>query len=489
MTGIDAEGDSDEARRAAKADRLTGPTFEERAAIGRTGRTDTPRSAHGNWSPAADRPDPIAILEEQAATRVPELVPIRYGRMLVSPFTFYRGAAAIMAEDLAATPTSGITVQLCGDAHLSNFGVFGTPEREMIFDINDFDETLPGPWEWDVKRLAASFEICGRHRGFTPTECRDVAASAVSGYRERMRKSAGMPTLAAWYDRLDADTILDWIRTKKDDKLAGTKEVQRTEKNIAKARTRDSMRVFSKLVAEVDGELRFKADPPLIVPVEDLAPPGRQRQDTEENMRNLLQSYQETLLHHHHPLEEYRYVHMARKVVGVGSVGTRAWVLLLLGRDHSDPLILQAKEAQASVLERHLAPSVYANHGERVVRGQRMMQAASDIFLGWQRVPDYDGQTRDFYLRQLHDWKGSVNVETIRVPGATLYARVCGQTLARAHARSGDRVAIAAYLGKGDAFDRAVATFSSDYADQNERDYEAFTEAVSSGRLEAVTGV
>jgi uncharacterized protein (DUF2252 family) len=481
--------ENDEVEQLFEGERLTAPTFEERSANGRAARALTPRTAHGAWGPAAGRTDPIALLEEQAATRVPELVPIRYGRMLVSPFTFYRGAAAIMAEDLASTPTSGINVQLCGDAHLSNFGVFGTPERDMIFDINDFDETLPGPWEWDVKRLAASFEICGRHRGFSRLESRDVAAAAVFGYRERMRKSAGMPTLEAWYDRLDADTILDWIRTKKADKLAGAKEVERTEKNIAKARTRDSMRVFSKLVGEVDGELRIKADPPLIVPIEDLVPTGHQRLDTEENMRNLLQSYQETLLHHHHPLEEYRYVHMARKVVGVGSVGTRAWIVLLLGRDDRDPLILQAKEAQASVLERHLPPSAYPNHGERVVRGQRMMQAASDIFLGWQQVTGYDGVTRDFYLRQLHDWKGSVNVETIRVPGATLYARVCGQTLARAHARSGDRIAIASYLGKGEVFDRAVAKFSSAYADQNERDYEAFAEAVDSGRLEAMTGL
>jgi uncharacterized protein (DUF2252 family) len=481
--------ENDEVEQLVEGERLTAPTFDERSANGRAARTRTPRTAHGAWSPAAGRSDPIALLEEQAASRVPELVPIRYGRMLVSPFTFYRGAAAIMAEDLASTPTSGINVQLCGDAHLSNFGVFGTPERDMIFDINDFDETLPGPWEWDVKRLAASFEICGRHRGFSRLECRDVAAAAVFGYRERMRKSAGMPTLEAWYDRLDADTILDWIRTKKADKLAGTKEVQRTEKNIAKARTRDSLRVFSKLVGEIDGELRIKADPPLIVPIEDLVPEGHQRLDTEENMRDLLLSYQDTLLHHHHPLEEYRYVHMARKVVGVGSVGTRAWIVLLLGRDDRDPLILQAKEAQASVLERHLAPSVYGNHGERVVRGQRMMQAASDIFLGWQQVTGFDGVTRDFYLRQLHDWKGSVNVETIRVPGATLYARVCGQTLARAHSRSGDRVAIASYLGKGEVFDRAVAKFSSAYADQNERDYEAFAEAVDSGRLEAMTGL
>jgi uncharacterized protein (DUF2252 family) len=470
-------------------ERIIGESFEERMAHGRAARRQTPRSAHRSWKAASDRPDPVTLLEEQAATRVPELVPIRHGRMLVSPFTFYRGAAAIMAADLANTPTSGIPVQLCGDAHLSNFGVFGTPEREMIFDINDFDETLPGPWEWDVKRLAVSFEICGRHRGFTAAECREVVAASVFGYRERMLKSAGMPTLEAWYDRLDADTILEWIQAKKRDKVAGTREVQRTHDNIAKARTRDSIRAFSRLVGDVNGEFRIKSDPPLILPIEDLLPSDRVRSDNEDAMRSLLLSYQKTLLHHHHPLEEYRYVHMARKVVGVGSVGTRAWIILLLGRDESDPLILQAKEAQASVLERHLGASAYDNHGERVVRGQRMMQAASDIFLGWQRVTDLDGRSRDYYVRQLHDWKGSVNVETLRVPGASLYARVCGQTLARAHARSGDRVAIASYLGKGDAFDRAIVEFSSAYADRNEVDYRNFVKAVSSGRLEAMSGL
>ncbi len=472
-----------------RGERLIAATFDERSERGRAARRETPRRSPSSWAPAADRVDPIGLLEEQAAERVPELVPIRYGRMLISPFTFYRGAAAIMAADLAGSPSSGIQVQLCGDAHLSNFGVFGTPERDMIFDINDFDETLPGPWEWDVLRLAASFEVCGRYRGFTPQECRDLATNAVSGYRDRMRISAGMPVLQAWYDRLDADTILDWVRAKKNDKLAGTKEVQRTDRNIAKARTRDSMRAFSRLVEDVNGQLRFKPDPPLIVPIEDLLPEGGTRDAFEAGMLGLLDQYQQTLNHHHHPLEEYRFVHMARKVVGVGSVGTRAWILLFIGRNEGDPLILQAKEAQASVLERYLKPSVFGHHGERVVRGQRVMQSASDIFLGWQRVTGIDGQERDFYVRQLHDWKGSVNVETLRVPGATLYARVCGQTLARAHARSGDRVAIASYLGKNDVFDQAVADFAAAYADQNEQDFEAFTAAVDSGRLEAVTGL
>jgi len=479
----------DERRPPGVGDRITASTFEERAATGRAARGRSPRSGHGAWAPAPDRPDPIEVLEEQAATRVPELVPIRHGRMLVSPFTFYRGAAAIMAADLAGSPDSGIGVQLCGDAHLSNFGVFGTPERKMIFDINDFDETLPGPWEWDVKRLAASFEICGRHRGFSDADRRSIVEASVSGYRERMRISAGMRTIDAWYDHLDVETILAWLQAKKRDKVAGSAEVERTHKNVAKARTRDSMRAFSKLVGMENGELRIRADPPLIIPIEDLLPPGHEREDNERNMRQLLNSYQETLLQHHHPMEEYRYVHMARKVVGVGSVGTRAWIILLVGRNHKDPLILQAKEAQASVLERYVGPSHYDHHGERVVQGQRMMQAASDIFLGWQRVPDLDGETRDYYVRQLHDWKGSVDVETIRVPGAFLYARVCGQTLARAHARSGDRVAIAAYLGKGDTFDRSVADFAAAYADQNELDYEAFAGAVSSGKLAARRGL
>jgi uncharacterized protein (DUF2252 family) len=462
---------------------------QDRVARGKAARRDAPRSSHGIWEPDTNRLDPIALLEEQAKTRVPELVPIRHGRMLVSPFTFYRGAALIMAADLAATPQSRLTVQLCGDAHLSNFGVFGSPERQMMFDINDFDETLPGPWEWDVKRLAASFEIAGREGGFAPSDRRAIVLAGVREYREWMRHSAGMCTLDTWYAHMKIRHMLDWIRTEVKEERLGKKEGREAAPDVAKARTRDSMRAFSKLTAEINGEPRILGDPPLIVPIEDLVLPGTTREEIERSMRQLLRAYLRTLTHEHHPVEEFRYVHMARKVVGVGSVGTRSWILLLVGRDNQDPLILQAKEAQASVLERFLGQSQYPNHGQRVVVGQRLMQAASDIFLGWQRVVDIDGQVRHYYVRQLHDWKGAAEVEIMRVPGATLYARMCGRALARAHARSGDRIAIASYLGKGDVFDRALADFSARYADQNERDYEALVEAVNSGRLTAQKGL
>ncbi|MFB9308146.1 uncharacterized protein (DUF2252 family) [Agromyces hippuratus] len=463
--------------------------FAARAEWGRVARRRSPRADHADWAPAADRPDPVALLEEQATNRVAELIPIRHARMMVSPFTFYRGAALIMAADLAKTADSGITAQICGDAHLSNFGVFGSPERKLVFDINDFDETLPGPWEWDLKRLAASFEIGCRSRGFSRDERREVTVAAVRGYRERIHRAAESRVLDAWYDRLDADTLAEWVRTERLSGHAEKEQVKRTDSILAKARTRDSMKAFSKLVRVIDGELRIAGDPPLIVPVEDLAPFGRTRADDELAMRELLRDYRTTLPLARHPLEEFTYLHMARKVVGVGSVGTRAWIVLLRGRDDADPLLLQAKEAQASVLERFLAPSAYAHHGERVVRGQRMMQAASDIFLGWQRATGHDGVDRDFYLRQLHDWKGSFDIEASVPSGAKLYARVCGETLARAHARSGDRVAIAGYLGGSDRFDEAIADFAVAYADQNERDYRAFVAAVESGRLEAASEV
>jgi uncharacterized protein (DUF2252 family) len=429
------------------------------------------------------------LLEEQAASRVPELVPIRYGRMLVSPFTFYRGAALIMASDLAETPRSEIVVQLCGDAHLSNFGVFASPERQMLFDINDFDETLPGPWEWDIKRLAASFEIAGRELGFSAADRRGVVLASVEYYRRAMRLASEMRTLDAWYAHVEVEQMLEWVRVEVEEERLGKDELREAEKDIAKARTRDSSRVFARLTGEVDGELRIVADPPLIVPIEDLALPGTQQADIEGSMRKLLLSYRQKLSRDHHPLEEFRYVHTARKVVGVGSVGTRAWILLLVGRDEDDPLFLQAKEAQPSVLERFLEKSRHDNHARRVVAGQKLMQAASDIFLGWQRVVDLDGQTRDYYLRQLHDWKGAVDMESMMVTGATLYARLCGGTLARAHARFGDRIAIASYLGKGDAFDRAIADFSVAYADQNERDFEALVAAAKSGKVAAETGL
>ncbi len=431
----------------------------------------------------------MALLEEQAASRVPELVPIRYGRMMVSPFTFYRGAALIMASDLATTPDSEITVQCCGDAHLSNFGVFGSPERQLVFDLNDFDETLPGPWEWDVKRLAASFEIAGRDRGFSPSDRRRVVTAVARQYRASMREAAHMTTLDVWYSHMEIGEMLEWIRTEDSDNRRQKRSRPDQVMDVGKARTRDSHRALRKLTERVDGRIRFVKDPPLLVPVEDLVLTAEARHDTERSLRKLIKKYRRTLAHEHHPLEEYRYVHMARKVVGVGSVGTRAWVFLMMGVDDADPLILQAKEAQPSVLERFAGRSAYDNSGQRVVVGQRLMQNASDIFLGWQQVKDIDGHTRDYYIRQLHDWKGSAHVDSLQVDGAVHYARMCGATLARAHARSGDWIAIASYLGKGDAFDIAIADFSAAYADQNERDYEALVQAVTTGRVPATTGL
>ncbi len=437
-----------------------------------------------------DRPDPIALLEEQAASRVPELVPIRYGRMLVSPFAFYRGAALIMAADLAATPRSGINVQLCGDAHLSNFGVFGSPERQMIFDINDFDETLPGAWEWDVKRLAASFEVLGRERGFARADRRAVVTTCVREYRQQMREAAGMRTLEAWYDHMEIGQVMDWVYTEASEKRLGKKEAKRAEKHVAKARTRDHIRVFSRLAGELDGELRIVADPPLIVPIEDLVQAGTAREGIEEWLGSLVRIYRRSLADHHHPLEEFDYVHTARKVVGVGSVGTRAWVHLFVGRDDQDPLFLQSKEAQASVLERFVGTSEHSNHGRRVVVGQR-------LHAGGQRhlprlVPRREGSTAcpaTTTCASFTTGRAAPRSTACWCRGATLYARLCGATLARAHARWGDRIAVASYLGQGDAFDRAIADFSSAYADQNERDYEAFAEAVSAGRLTAQTGL
>ncbi|HEY5186499.1 MAG TPA: DUF2252 domain-containing protein [Actinomycetes bacterium] len=469
----------------APARKLAHLSPQERGARGKAARNEVPRSSHGRWEPAVNRRDPIELLEEQAASRVPELVPIRYGRMLVSPFTFYRGAALIMAADLAATPRSGLTVQVCGDAHLSNFGVFASPERRAMFDINDFDETLPGPWEWDVKRLAASFEVAGRDRGFTPAQRRGIVMAGVAEYRRWMRQAAQLRNLDVWYAHIEVEALFEQLR-----KVATAKQQAKAQANLAKARTRDSMQAFSKLTHEVGGERRIDADPPLIVPIEDLMPAGAEREQVEGELRGLIRSYRRTLqTDRRHLLEDFDYVHAARKVVGVGSVGTRAWILLLLGRDGGDPLFLQAKEAQESVLERFVGKSQHANHGQRVVAGQHLMQAASDIFLGWQRVTGFDGQVRDFYLRQLRDWKGSADVDTMAASLMTLYARICGAALARAHARSGDRIAIASYLGTSDAFDRAIADFSTAYADQNERDYQTLVDAVSTGRLSAQTGL
>ncbi|MCR2808680.1 MULTISPECIES: DUF2252 domain-containing protein [unclassified Microbacterium] len=408
--------------------------FEGRRSYGSAARVRAPRSSHGIWGAPEDRADPVSLLEDQAASRVADLVPVRHGRMSVSPFTFYRGAALLMAADLARTPSSGLIVQLCGDAHLSNFGLFASAERRLVFDINDFDETHPGPFEWDLKRLVASFEIAGRHRGFADDERRAILLAAARGYRERMLAAAEATVLDAWYDHLDVEALQRWLREEQSAERAEKRQLKRFDAVAAKALGKDRMQAFAKLVTTEDGRMRITADPPLIVPVEDLLE-GTDIDDPEAAAREILRSYQGTLPPAaRHPLSEYTYVHMARKVVGVGSVGTRAWIVLLRGRDESDPLFLQAKEAQASVLERFLEPCEYENQGERVVRGQRTMQASGDMFLGWQTVRGEGGIERDFYVRQLHDWKGAMDAEKAVPRGTLLYARICGETLARAHA-------------------------------------------------------
>ncbi len=437
------------------------------------------------FEPARTRADPVELLERQAQTRVPELVPIRYGRMLVSPFTFYRGAATIMAHDLAATPRSGLNVQSCGDAHLSNFGVFASPERRLVFDINDFDETLPGPWEWDVKRLAVSMLIAARDNGYRVKDQERVVLDTVGQYRAAMREFAGMDNLSVWYAHLEIERLLA-------ERAARFKPgtVKRTKKTLAKARTRDSMSAFSKLTRVIDGRIRIVDQSPLIVPLNVLAPDGR-RDEMLEDLRALVGVYRDSLdFDRRVLLEQYELSDFARKVVGVGSVGTRAWIALLLGRDGNDPLFLQMKEAEASVLEEFLGPSKFKNHGQRVVTGQRMMQATSDIFLGWLHVESpLDGEPRDFYGRQLKDWKGSAEIDQLLPQAMAVYGKLCGWTLARAHARTGDRVAIASYLGNGPGFDRAILEFSNAYADQNELDYQHLVEAVKSGRIVAQTGL
>ncbi|MFK0401520.1 DUF2252 domain-containing protein [Microbacterium sp. NPDC090225] len=461
------------------------PEFVVRRSRGKDARTRAPRAAQGPWSPPADRIDPITLFEEQASSRVAELVPLRHARMAQSEFAFFRGSALLMASDLATAPHSGVIVQLCGDAHLSNFGLFGTPERQLLFDINDFDETFPGPFEWDVKRLAASFAVAGRQRGFDASEIRACVTAAVHGYRVAMNRAADAPVLDAWYERFDEESARRRVRAERRRERADDATVDRLDAALRKARTRDRFRSFARLVGVVDGQLRILADPPEIVPVEDLLATSDRDGAEASLMRELLDEYGRTLPGDRHPLAEYRYRHMARKVVGVGSVGTRAWVILLSGRDDSDPLLLQAKEAQPSVLERFLGPSASANGGERVVRGQRLMQASSDLFLGWQRLRGQDGRTRDFYVRQLQDWKGGIDAETMKPRGAALYARVCGETLARAHARSGDRLEVAGYLGRGRRFERAVVAFAETYAVQNAEDHRAFVAAMRSGRLSA----
>ncbi len=459
-------------------------TPAERAARGKAARGELPRSMHGTWEPAPNRRDPVDLLEEQAQSRLPELGPIRYGRMLASPFTFFRGGAYLMAADLADGPRTGLQAQLCGDAHLSNFGIFAAPDRRRVFSINDFDETLPGPFEWDVKRFAASFAVAGRDRGLDKAERTAVVTTAVREYREAMARFARMRNVDVWYTRLDLAGMQERFRA-----ASSGKQMKRLKASVVDVHTKDSLRALSKLCMAVDGELRIVGNPPLVTPIEDVLP-GAERHHLEDVVRRMIRTYRRTLPRdRRNLLESYRYVHAARKVVGVGSVGARTWILLLVGRDHDDPLFLQFKEAQRSVLEPFLGRSQYAQHGQRVVEGQRMMQAAPDILLGWERVVTIDGEKKDFYIRQLWDAKGSADVELMDPPTLEAYGRICGWTLARAHARSGDRIAIAAYLGNGSSFERAMASFAETYADQNERDYRLLQEAVAAGRVAAQEGV
>jgi uncharacterized protein (DUF2252 family) len=475
------DADIDQAKERAQTTNLVVHlTPSERAARGKAARAEVPRSSHAGWDAPSGRADPVGLLEEQAKSRVQDLVPIRYGRMLASPFAFYRGAAYLMASDLASTPRSGLIVQACGDAHVSNFGLFGSPERELLFDINDFDETAHGPWEWDVKRLAASLAIAGRNNGFADKERAEVVRGAVGAYRSAMREFAVMRNLEVWYAHARVQQGLPGLQA-----MLDKKNLKAAERVVTKARTKDSLEAFAKLTHVVDGELRIISEPPLIVPIEELLTPDEATKLL-ESMHDLVRSYRRTLQgDRKHLLEDFRFVHIARKVVGVGSVGTRAWIVLMLGRDGQDPLFLQAKEAQASVLEPFVGKSRYANHGQRVVEGQRLMQASSDIFLGWNRLAGFDGVVRDFYIRQLRDWKGSWAPEAMVPQVMSVYGQMCAWTLARAHARSGDRIAIASYLGGSDAFDRAITSFSEAYADQNDRDYDALKAAVKADRIKA----
>jgi uncharacterized protein (DUF2252 family) len=480
----------------------THPSVDERRARGLEARDRAPASGHSGWAPASDRPDPVVLLDQQNKAREPDLVPVRHGRMMVSPFTFYRGAAKIMAADLRTTPVAGLNAQLCGDAHLSNFGAFASPERTLLFDLNDFDETLPGPFEYDVKRMAASFMIAGRNNGFSPADAEEATLASVAAYRDAMADFAQMGTMDIWYAHLSEDELRNSIRStvadvrkgakgKKGQKKAAktaAKAGKRAAKTAEKAHTRDSLQALSKLGEVVDGRYRIVSQPPVVVPARDLAAVyGVSAGDLNRVIREQFRAYRATLPDDlRQLLEHFQIVDMARKVVGVGSVGTRAFIVLLQGRDEHDPLFLQVKEATASVLEAYLHKSRYRQHGERVVQGQRMMQAASDIYLGWTKGAQAN---RYYYWRQLRDMKGSALVESMAPLALTFYARTCGWTLARAHARSGDPIAIAEYLGDGDEFDRSVTDFSRRYADQNERDFEEFTQAVQSGRLQAQEGI
>ncbi len=484
MTDLQEAADRMAAPLPAGAGATTDPAVVERRKRGREARAKVPRSSHARFEPGPARPDPVDLLESQAPSRLPDLIPIRYGRMAVSPFTFFRGAALVMASDLSTTDRTGITVQSCGDAHLLNFGGFGTPERSLVFDVNDFDETIPGPWEWDLKRLVASFAIAGRDRGFSVKERRRVNLTVGRTYRESMMEFAASRNLDVWYQRLDVDAVLARFSSQ-----ISPLSRRRAEKTIARARLADSMRALDKLTTLVNSQRRIISDPPVLIPLDEMLP-GVDADQLQDVLQGLLRTYQRSLpSDRRHIVDQFRLVQVARKVVGVGSVGTRCWILLLLGRDHSDPLFLQAKEAQQSVLAPFVGKSRFSNEGQRVVAGQHLMQAASDIFLGWDRVTGLDGVRRDFYVRQLRDWKASANVDQMIPEGMDAYARMCSWTLSRAHARSGDRIAIASYLGNSAVFDEALADFAETYADQNERDYDGFKQAITSGRIQATMGI
>lgn len=458
-------------------------TPEERIARGQAARAKVPRSSHGVYAPRTGR-DPVALLEKQASSRVPELVGIRHGRMLVSPFTFFRGAAVVMAADLATMPNVGIRTQICGDAHLSNFGAYASPERRMTFDVNDFDETLPGPWEWDLKRLVASLAVAGGTNSYSVAKRQSIVMAAVAEYRTAMKSFAAMPTMDVWYSHVDVDDLLLQVRPE-----MPPAEYKQLTQDLTRARTRDSKQAFSKLTRIADGSPRLVSDPPVTVPIFELYPKVKAQQ-MQQSLLEVIRGYRSTLPNdRRHLLDRYRFIETARKVVGVGSVGLEAWIFLFLGRDASDPLILQAKEAEESVLEGLVGSSEYRNQGERVVSGQRLMQAVSDIFLGWQRVQGPDGKEHDYYVRQFRDWKWSPEVSSLPVSSMQIWGRLCAWTLAHGHARSGDCIAIATYLGGNDSFDRAMVSFAEAYADQNETDYTVFSKAVKAGRIAAVTGV
>jgi uncharacterized protein (DUF2252 family) len=464
-------------------------TPKERRALGKAARARVPLEAHAELGPAAGR-DPVGLLLEQATTRVPELVPIRHGRMLVSPFTFYRGAALVMAADLATTPSPGLRTQLCGDAHLANFGAYASPERRLVFDINDFDETLPGPFEWDVKRLTASFVVAGRHNGFSAKQCRKLALAVVGSYRRTMRTFAGQTILDVWYAHLDIEDLLEEFKLSLSPKKLRREEanLEAAESLMAKAHSRTSLQALGKLTTVTDGRRQIVSDAPLIVPIDELTDMDTAR--ALRAIRGLLSTYRSTLQSDRRVLlDHFSLTDVAHKVVGVGSVGLRAWVLLLEAGLGGGSLVLQAKQAEASVLATYAGASEHANHAERVVAGQHLMQASSDIFLGWLASSPTEGWTEDYYLRQLRDWKASAELEEMSPRSFEVYARLCGWTLARAHARSGDRIAFAGYLGKSEAFDHALADFAEAYADLNERDHAALAEAVAAGRVQAETAV